>query len=43
MKGMDRDRTAQNNEDTVLGQSGDLAADAYSEADGVPKENEGAG
>ncbi len=37
MKGMDRDRTAQNNEDTVLGQSGDLAADAYSEADGVPK------
>jgi type IV secretion system protein TrbI len=37
MKGMDRDKTLQNNEDTVLGQSGDLAGDAYAEADGVPK------
>jgi type IV secretory pathway VirB10-like protein len=37
MKGMDRDKTLQNNEDTVLGQSGDLAADAYAEAAGVPK------
>lgn len=37
MKGIDRDKTAQNNEDTVLGQSGDLAADPYSETDGVPK------
>ncbi|HEX4166657.1 MAG TPA: TrbI/VirB10 family protein [Bryobacteraceae bacterium] len=37
MKGMDRDKTLQNNEDTVLGQSGNLAADAYAEADGVPR------
>jgi type IV secretion system protein VirB10 len=35
LKGMDRDNHQQNAEDTVLGQSGDLASDAY--ADGVPK------
>jgi type IV secretion system protein VirB10 len=37
LKGMDRDKRQQNAEDTVLGQSGDLASDAYAEVDGVPK------
>jgi type IV secretion system protein VirB10 len=37
LKGMDRDKHQQNAEDTVLGQSGDLASDAYAEVDGVPK------
>jgi hypothetical protein len=37
MKGMDRDKNLQNNEDTVLGQSNGLAGDAYDETTGVPK------
>ena len=37
LKGVDRDKSRQNNEDTVLGQAGGLASDAYEEADGVPK------
>lgn len=37
LEGMDRDKALENNEDTVLGQSGGLASDAYSEAAGVPK------
>ena len=37
LKGQDRDKAAGKNEDTVLGQSNDLAGDVYDEADGVPK------
>jgi type IV secretory pathway VirB10-like protein len=37
MKGTDRDRKQQNNEDTVLGNGRGLAGDDYDEADGVPK------
>ena len=37
MKGMDREKRTQNNEDTVLGNGSNLAKDAYDEADGVPK------
>jgi type IV secretion system protein VirB10 len=37
MAGQDRDKKLQSNEDTVLGRGNDLAADAYDEADGVPK------
>jgi len=37
IRGMDRDKKQQTAEDTVLGQAGDLAADAYAEADGIPK------
>ena len=37
IKGMDRDRSLQNNEDTVLGQTTGLASDAYEEVDDVPK------
>jgi type IV secretion system protein VirB10 len=37
MAGQDRDKRLQASEDTILGKGGDLAADAYEEADGVPK------
>jgi type IV secretion system protein TrbI len=37
LKGMDRDRALQNNENTVLGEGSDLARDAYAEAAGVPQ------
>lgn len=37
LKGANRDQKLRNAEDTVLGQANDLAADAYAEADGVPK------
>ena len=37
IKGTDRNNRLKSNEDTVLGKGSDLAADAYDEADGVPK------
>jgi type IV secretion system protein VirB10 len=37
LQGQDRDKKLQANEDTVLGQTNGLAADAYEEVDGVPK------
>jgi type IV secretion system protein VirB10 len=37
MKGADRDKKLQSNEDTILGRGAGLAADAYEEVDGVPK------
>jgi len=40
LKGMDRDKQQRNAEDTVLGQSGGLAGDAYAEVDGVPKKTQ---
>lgn len=37
LEGMDRDKTLETNENTVLGEGGGLASDAYTEAGGVPK------
>ncbi|HMF75663.1 MAG TPA: hypothetical protein VK604_08380, partial [Bryobacteraceae bacterium] len=37
LRNMDRNKVQQNSEDTVLGQAGGLASDAYDEIDGVPK------
>ena len=37
LKGMDRNKTLENNEDTILGYGKGLAGDPYEEVDGVPK------